>query len=327
MKLERSTGRKVTDVIPATGTLLTGILRVRHDNARSGLSSQAEARLHAALKKTTWGSRRQQTYALMRGGGVLASAERYDMQGALNGRPVPVTGIGAVCCERSPQGDAAALTLIESLARDAENSLVLLFPSAAVDARAIDGFEAIPRVETIVRVMEDRRNGAPMTTVRGGERRDLQAIVAMGRTRAAGFRFHLERDADFIDYVLAKLRLRCGLGPASARELQFFIAEEGVTAAAYVVISVAADEWVLEECGDRDPSGSRVGALLQALIAREPSRERPTIRTSLPPGFLPPQITAVSTQPAASVIRMAVRNRSTASFAADDVLYWPADVF
>jgi hypothetical protein len=41
---------------------------------------------------------------------------------------------------------------------------------------------------------------------------------------------------------------------------------------------VIGDTWTLEECGDRDPSGAGVGALLQALIAREPSERRPTIR-------------------------------------------------
>lgn len=317
----------MSELIPATGAMLTSILRARHEHSRNGLSSQAESRLHTALKKTAWGSRHQQTYALVRRGAVLASAERYDMQGVLNGRPSSITGIGEVCCEPSPEGTAAAQVLIESLARDAEKSLALLFPSTAVDALDIEGFDAIPRIETTVRVVEDRRNAAPMTTVRSGENRDLQAIVAMGRTRAAGFRFHLERDVDFIDYVRARRRLRCGLGPANARELQFFIAEEGVTAAAYIVISVTANEWVIEECGDRDPSGARVGALLQALIAREPSRERPTIRAVLPTGFLPPQVVPVSAEPAASVIRMAMRNRSTASFATDDLLYWSNDVF
>jgi len=43
--------------------------------------------------------------------------------------------------------------------------------------------------------------------------------------------------------------------------------------------------------GDRDPSGARVGAILQALIAREPVQHRPTIRAWLPHGFVAPQVT------------------------------------
>jgi hypothetical protein len=54
------------------------------------------------------------------------------------------------------------------------------------------------------------------------------------------------------------------------RQLHFFIAEEGITAAAYVVISIVGRTWTIEECGNRDPSGARVGAILQPLIAREP---------------------------------------------------------
>src|SRR5204862_3890546 len=104
------------------------------------------------------------------------------------------------------------------------------------------------------------------------------------------FRFHLVRDRDLVHYAIAKKRLLAGLGPAGAREVQFFIAEEGASAVAYVVITArrhgsdqgAAIDSLLEECGDRDPAGARVGAILQALIAREPAEIRPTITGWLP---------------------------------------------
>ena len=80
-----------------------------------------------------------------------------------------------------------------------------------------------------------------------------------------------------------------GLGTLGARELHFFIAEEGITAAAYVVISVVGREWTIEECGDRDGSGARVGALLQALIAREPIERRPRSGAGLPHVFVHPR--------------------------------------
>src|SRR6202008_1971833 len=85
-----------------------------------------------------------------------------------------------------------------------------------------------------------------------------------------------------VKYAITTRRLLAGLGSAHARKLQFLIAEEGIPAAAYVVLSVVGNDWTLEECGDRDPSGARVGALLQALIAREPGETRPTIRAGLP---------------------------------------------
>jgi hypothetical protein len=109
-------------------------------------------------------------------------------------------------------------------------------------------------------------------------------------------------------------------GSANARQLYFFIAEEGTTAAAYVVVSVVGDSWTLEECGDRDASGARVGALLQALIAREPGERRPTIRAWLPPGFLHPQVAVASRMPSTQAIRVRLlRSRLTAkALGADD---------
>ena len=56
--------------------------------------------------------------------------------------------------------------------------------------------------------------------------------------------------------------------PGSAAE--FFVAEEGASAVAYVVLNVNANGWTLEEAGDRDPAGARLGAMLQVLLAREP---------------------------------------------------------
>jgi len=167
-----------------------------------------------------------------------------------------------------------------------------------------------------------------MTMVRGGEERDLDAIVAMGRVRAQPFRFHLDRDVDFIQYAITTKRLLAGLGSANARQLHFFIAEEGTTAAAYVILSVVGDSWTLEECGDRDLSGARVGALLQGLVAREPMERRPTIHAALPPRFLPPQITIASTAPATETIlaRMLGSHATVPPLSGEDVLFWRNDL-
>jgi hypothetical protein len=125
----------------------------------------------------------------------------------------------------------------------------------------------------------------------------------MGRVRSEKYRFHLDRDLDLVQYAMAKKRLLAGLGPAGARELRCFIAEEGASAVAYVVVSVrrrALDaawtpdaegthgaEWTIEECGDRDPSGARTGAILQALIARGPAE--PAARYAAPAGVSLPR--------------------------------------
>ncbi|MGH8639826.1 MAG: hypothetical protein ACREUZ_22080 [Burkholderiales bacterium] len=80
-----------------------------------------------------------------------------------------------------------------------------------------DGFEAIPMVDVELGVTESSRHGAPMTLVRGGEDRDLAAIVAMGQNRADQFRFHVDRDVDFVKYVITKNRLLAGLASPGTR--------------------------------------------------------------------------------------------------------------
>jgi hypothetical protein len=155
------------------------------------------------------------------------------------------------------------------------------------------------------------------------------AILAMGQVRATPFRFHLDRDVDFVQYAVTKRRLLAGLGPARARQLHFFIAEEGITAAAYVVVSIVGSTWTIEKCGDRDASGARVGAILQALIAREPVERRPTIRAWLPPGFVPPQIKILSAKPSTEVmmVRSLRRTGVQPRLSGEDVLYWRSDIF
>jgi len=282
--------------------------------------------------KTSWGGRHQRTVALVDGENVLASADRYDQAGTLDGRAVRVCAIGSLRADASKAGDAHAATLIDTLLADAARDgaeMALLFSPADLGARLRGAFPVMPLTDLTLSVAESPRHGAPMTMVRGGEERDLAAIVAMGRVRAERVRFHLDRDSDFIQYVITRKRLLAGLGSAHARQLHFFIAEEGVTAAAYVIVSVVGDAWTLEECGDRDASGARVGALLQALIAREPVERRPTIRAWLPPGFLPPQVGIASSMPSPDTISVGMigpRAIAPPLLCADDVLFWRNDL-
>ena len=70
-----------------------------------------------------------------------------------------------------------------------------------------------------------------------------------------------------------------------------------------------------------------MGALLQALIAREPMERRPTIRGWLPPGFMPPQVAIVSVTPWPERLRVRALDRSNtvSSLSPDDVLFWRND--
>lgn len=311
--------------IVARGAVLDRVLDVRWRASGEGLTRPAFGRFHAARMKTAWASRCQSTSALIAGETILASAERYELAGVFDGRAMRVCGIGSVWGEPSPQGAAHARALIETLldeAAGAGTEMALLFSPTAGDAERYD-FQAIPLTDLTLSVTQSRR-GAPMATVRGGEERDLAAIVAMGRARAGAHRLHLDRDVDFLQYVITTKRLLAGLGPANVRQLHFFIAEEGITAAAYVIVSVVGHAWTLEECGDRDPSGARVGALLQALIAREPAERRPTIQAWLPPGFQPPQLTIASAMSSTAAIGVRLLNSGAIvpPLAASDALFW-----
>ena len=80
---------------------------------------------------------------------------------------------------------------------------------------------------------------------------------------------------------------------------------------------------------NRDPSGARVGAVLQALIAREPVERRPTIRGRLPGGFVPPQVTIVSAKPSVPVMMVRTLGPTVLQprLSNEDILYWQSDVF
>jgi hypothetical protein len=321
----------VATVIRAEGAILERVLETAHSIAPDGLSRQAYARFDAAQMKTAWGRRHQRRFALVDGANVLASATQYDLMAVLDQRPVRVCGIGSIFSEPPHRDGGHAPDLVNRLLGEAGRdgaAMALLFSDMSHEHQPA-GFEVVSMTEAELRVTESCRRGAPMTLIRGGEERDLAAIVAMGQVRATPFRFHLDREVDFVQYAVTKKRLLAGLGPARTRQLHFFIAEEGITAAAYVVISVVGDTWTIEECGDRDPSGARVGAILQALIAREPVELRPTIRGRLPPGFVPPQVTIVSEMPSTHVMMVQALGPTGVQprLSADDVLYWLGDVF
>ena len=319
-------------VVRAEGPVLERVLDATYPASHHGLSRRAFATADAAHRKTAWAPVHERRYALVHGPSVLASAQRYELSGMFAGRPLRICGIGGLWGDPT-EGDANHVrVLVDYLvdeARQNATDVAIVFAAPGSTLPALDGFEIIPTRDVELSVAESSRYGAPMTLVRGGEDRDLAAIVAMGTARATPFRFHLVRDADFVRYAMTKKRLLAGLVPSGARQLLFVIAEEGITAAAYAVISSAGGTWTIEECGDRDPSGARVGAILQALIAREPVERRPVIRGWLPPGFVPPQVTIVSAQQSDEILLARALSPSFGTFAVacPDVLYWRSDFF
>jgi predicted N-acetyltransferase YhbS len=318
---------------PAEGAILDQILDATYEIWHDGLSRRAYRSFFAAQIATAWGRTHLERQALVDAGEVLASGKLYWFDATLDGRALRVAGLGAIFTQPAHRGRGAARELVDRMLESAAArgaDLALLFSEIGAGYYSRLGFTPIPMTDRTLRVIEDDRRGAPATMVRGGEERDLADIVTMNRARAEPFRFHLNRDRDLIQFSIAKQRLLAGLGPSGARELQFFIAEEGASAAAYVVVGVKGGEWMLEECGDRDPAGARVGAILQVLIAREPAEQRPSITGWLPSGFLPPQVAVVSERPSRDV--MMVRPLTAAADAARAlgeaaVMYWKNDLF
>jgi predicted N-acetyltransferase YhbS len=315
------------------GPFLDQILGSTYEIWHDGLSPTAYRQFYVAQRRTAWGQRHLSRLALVESGEVLASAKVYRFEAALDGRPIRVAGLGAVFTPPAHRRKGAARDLIvralEQFTSDGVD-LALLFSEIGPAYYASLGFSTIAMMNRTLRVTESPRYGAPATMVRGGERRDLQVIASMGKVRASGYRFHLDRDEDLIEYAITKKRLLAGLAPPGRRELHFFIAEEGTTAAAYVVISVAANVWTVEECGDRDPTGARVGALLQVLIARAPAERRPTIVAWLPDTFVPPQVTVISAEASADVMMVKSLTDATAAVRGlkeSELLYWRSDAF
>ena len=102
-----------------------------------------------------------------------------------------------------------------------------------------------------------------------------------------------------------------------------------ILAVAYLVLSVSKGGWTIEEAGDRDPAGARLGAMLQVLLAREPSERPKLIRAWWPRGFpVPPQVRLTRSVPARDIFMVrALADGLRLPGSADDVFYWRGDYF
>jgi predicted N-acetyltransferase YhbS len=329
---------KVPILEPAVGPLLDQILDANYDIWNEGLSRPAYGKWWSAQLAMPWarqtrdGVCRLGRTALTEGGQVLASAKEYLFDATLDGQSLTVLGIGAVFAQPDQRGRGFATLLIEQLLARAESrgvGLALLFSEIGPIYYERLGFTVVPTFETELRIARPPSRGAPAVLLRSGVQRDFTAISEMHDHRSAGFRFHLNRDADLVSYAITKKRLLAGLGPPGRREVHFFVAEEGGLAVAYVVAS-ADPSWTIEECGDRDAAGARLGAILQVLVAREPAVAQPHIRAWLPDRFVPPQVEVINRQPSGEVMMvrpLRTEVRAAVSLQPDDIFYSRSDVF
>lgn len=288
---------------PATGSLLDAILCDTFAIWNDGLSAPAYEQLWRGQLKTAWGSTHLDRVALVDGTTILSSAKRYDLSARIEGRIRRVLGIGAVFTTPAQRGRGAGTELLERILEQAEAEgyeFAMLFSEIGPAYYERLDFVPMPLEGSLLTVRQGK--GAPAMLVRAGDDRDLAAVADISAVRVAGARFALERSEDFVRYGLARRRLIAGLGPAGLRQVEFLVTEEGHTAVAFIVCSIEGRRWIIEDAGDRDPAGARVGAMLQAMIARDPAAGPPEIRSWWPLPAVPPQVTVTATGPANEVL-------------------------
>lgn len=316
---------------PVTGRLLEQILHDSFPLWNDGLSAGNYRRFWEAQLRTPWGAAHLDRVALVEQDAVTSSAKRYDLSARIDGRIRRVLGIGAVFTSPARRGQGGAERLIRLMLESAVAEgyeFALLF--SEIDPAFYERFEFVPVPLDQVRLRVTRGHGTPAVLIRAGDDRDLPAIAELAARAAPGARFALDRSEDWIKYGLSKRRLLAGLGPPGLREVEFLVTEEAHTAAAYIITTVHEGRWTIEEAGDRDPSGARLGAMLQAMLARTPHLEQPEIVAWLPHGFVPPQVEIVDVRPTTDVMMirpLTDRTLPLPPLGAHEVHYWHGDYF
>jgi ribosomal protein S18 acetylase RimI-like enzyme len=314
-------------IAPADSAQLDGILDETYPIWGEGLSLSAYRSWNRGQMATRWGRNHLRRLVLTDSGAVLASAKRYDFEALVGSEIVAVMGIGAVFTPEALRGRGHARALVDLMIRDAEARgcrYALLFSEIGAAYYESMGFRTLPRAMQSVETV--RKPGPPATFVRSGETTDLTEIADINRRYRDDASFGLVRSPELIEFSFSRRRLQAGLGPAGRRTVEFFVSEEGHRPVAYVFITRGPGGMVLEECGDRDPAGVRVGSMLQVLASRAPAETPQIMTTWLPPGLRPPQVKILGETPAREI--MMIRPIAGAPDIGDgSVVYWSSDTF
>ena len=294
-----------------------------------GLSREAYSRWNQGQMETAWGRGHLRRVALVEGGDVQASAKRYDFEARLFGEPIAVLGIGAVFTPAEKRGRGYAAALIDAMVAEAGArgcAMALLFSEIGPRYYESLGFAVLPRNQVTIAVKPFI--GSPAMLVRSGESGDLPVIAEISARYAQHAAFALDRTPDLLAFGLARKRLLAGLGAPGVRQVGFFVAEEATKAAAFVVMTRGPHGWVLEDCGDRDPTGARIGAMLQVLSARAPAEPPLELRGWLPDTLRPPQVRVDGQKPWKDVMMWRpLGDRRPQADTLVPVVYWPLDSF
>ena len=260
----------------------------------------------------------------------MSTAKRYDLRVRAGGREVPAIGIGALFTRPDARRRGAAGALLRALLAQGEAegaSLALLFSEIGTRYYERFGFRAVPVMQAVLDLKDARAPAPPAIPMRSGEAGDFPAIAEMNAKQAEGLPFTLARSPEYVGFAIARKRLLAASGAPGHREVGFFVVEEGGRAAAYAVVFAVGDYWMVTECGDRDPSGARVGALIETM------RSRPGVRATrivawLPPSFLPPQLRVLwRERPAVAMMVAPLGGFALDLPHRDPVAWWHADAF
>lgn len=319
-------------VVPAAGDILEQILDDTFPLWGDGLPRSNYARAWTAQLKTSWGRQHLDRVALVDGPHVLASAKRYDFSMRFDGRIRRVLGIGAVFTALAHRGRGFARELLTRLLDTAVTEgqeFAMLF--SEIDPAFYErlDFVPVPLVESTLEI-DQKRGGAPAMLVRSGDDRDIAAIAEMNALRVTDARLSMARSEDLIRFQITRKRLQSGFAPPGYRNNEFLVVEEGSQAVAYMVMTEQDGRWMIEEAGDRDPAGARLGAMFQVMLARYPRERLPEIRTWWPQSLVPPQVKVVAATPTQGVLMIRpLRDRilPLPPLAAPEVVFWHADYF
>ena len=311
--------------------MLEEILDATHPVWGEGLDRAAYARYNAAQLKTAWGRSHLRRVALLDEDGTwVSTAKRYDLRVRVAGEEVPAVGIGALFTRPDARRRGAAGELLRSLMAGAEADgarLAILFSEIGTRYYERFGFRPVPVSQGVLDLERGRPPAPPAIPMRSGDKGDLASIAEMNAAQAAGFPFTLARSPEYVAFAIAKKRLLAASGPPGARSVEFFVVEEGGRAAAYAVVLAVGDYWMITECGDRDPSGARVGALVEAMRSR-PGVPAVRLLAWLPPGFLPPQLRVLwRERPAVTMMAAPLGGFAFELPPRDRMAWWHADAF
>jgi GNAT superfamily N-acetyltransferase len=318
------------DIIRADGALLPRIFDATYATWHEGLSRQAYEQWNVAQTRLPWAADHLVRLALVDdAGALLATLKRYRYDVRLDGRVGVMCGLGAIFTPPEHRGRGYAARLIEGVLEQEQRDGVLmagLFSEIGTAFYERHGFRAIALDEVTVNVV--MKGGLPAMLVRAGDERDLPALATSHEIRTESSRFSVRRTGLAMQFAIAKKRLFAGLSEPFTRRLEFFVTEEGNSAVAYVVLTQNQHGWTLEEAGDRDPAGARIGAMLQVLVAREPSHTPPLIRAWWPRALaVPPQLRLSNRSDPTDIFMVRALADVALPETADDVFYWHADHF